>query len=199
MNAIAVMSPFRCNAYRTLMRLAYSKADQIIANSEDTKNDLISHGVVPAHMITVIGNPVLPPVYEELAIEPIEHSWLSDGKFDTILTVGRLHRQKNQAMLIRAFANVAVTRDRLRLIILGEGEERENLLALAMRLGVCQKMDIVPFRENPYPFYKNADLFVLTSDWEGFGNVLVEAMACKTPIISTHCAGGPQTTLGVAT
>ena len=196
MNAVVAMPPFRRLIYKTLMRIAYSRASRIIANSDDTKQDLISHGIVPQRCIVVIGNPVLPPDYEQLANEAVDHPWLHEPQLRVILTVGRLHKLKNQAMLIRAFAKIANDIDNLRLIILGEGEERDNLLALAKELGVGEKMDIVPFRTNPYPFYKNAELFVLTSDWEGFGNVLVEAMACGTPVISTDCPGGPRTILG---
>lgn len=195
MNGVEAMPPLRCLLYKTLMCIAYSRADQIIANSDDTKQDLIRHGVVPQQRIVVIGNPVLPPDFEQLANEAVDHPWLLEPQLRVILSVGRLHKLKNQAMLISAFAKLTNDMDNLRLIILGEGEERESLLALAKKLGVGEKMEIVSFRKNPYPFYKNADLFVLTSDWEGFGNVLVEAMACGTPVISTDCPGGPRTIL----
>lgn len=194
-NGVIAMPPLRRLIYKVLMRLAYSRADRIIANSDDTKQDLIRHWIVPQRRINVIGNPVLPPDYEQLANEAVDHPWLLEPQLKVILSVGRLHRQKNHAMLIGAFAKLTNDMDNLRLIILGEGEERKNLLALANELGVGEKMEIVPFRTNPYPFYKNADLFVLTSDWEGFGNVLVEAMACGTPVISTDCPGGPRTIL----
>lgn len=195
MNAVVAMPPFRRLIYKTLMRITYSSADKVIANSDDTKQDLISNGIIPQQRVVVIGNPVLPPDFEQLAHAAVDHPWLRQPQLGVILTVGRLHKQKNQAMLIIAFAKLANDMDNLRLIILGEGEERENLLALATGLGVGEKIDIVPFRINPYPFYKNADLFALTSDWEGFGNVLVEAMACGTPVISTDCPGGPRTIL----
>lgn len=178
--------------YKTLMRVAYARANRIICNSNDTQNDLLINKIVSKAKSTVVENPVLPENYLKLADEPINHPWLGKKGFKVLLNVGRLHKHKNQEMLIRSFAEARKKIDSLRLIILGEGTEKENLMNVASQLGVASDMQILGFKRNPYPFYRNADLFVLTSRWEGFGNVLVEAMACGVPVISTNCPGGPK-------
>jgi len=192
MNFVAQQKLFSRSLYLILMRIAYYRAKKVIANSEDTKDDIVNYGVVKASKVVVIGNPVLPYNLVTLKSEPPEHPWLKDPSLQVVLSVGRLHKQKNQQMLIKAFAEVQSSLRNVRLIILGEGEEKESLLNLIETLGVSETVDIVPFCSNPYPFYVNADLFVLTSNWEGFGNVLVEAMACGTLVISTDCPGGPR-------
>nr|WP_272499985.1 glycosyltransferase [Chromohalobacter moromii] len=123
------------------------------------------------------------------------HDWLSSSDVLVVLHVGRLDVQKNQALLLSAFSLAVNSVPNLKLVILGEGEEKKNLEELASELGVKDSVDFVAFQDNPYPYYKAADLFVLSSDWEGFGNVIVEALACGTPVISTDCPGGPRTIL----
>ena len=108
-----------------------------------------------------------------------------------ILAVGRLSAQKDFATLLEAFAKVARAR-LVRLIVLGEGEERESLSALADELGAASDVDLPGFAQNPYAYMSAADLFVLSSKWEGSPNVLVEAMACGTPVVSTNCPSGPE-------
>ena len=178
--------------YKKLMRLAYSAADKVIANSYDTKKDLLDIKVVIDEKCDVIGNPVLPPNIESLLQEKVVHKWFEDKSIKTILNVGRLHKQKNQSLLLKAFANAFKQNRSLRLILLGEGEEYGKLLKLAHILDIKSYMQIISFQKNPYPYYKNADLFVLSSSWEGFGNVIVEAMASETPVVCTDCSGGPK-------
>jgi glycosyltransferase involved in cell wall biosynthesis len=107
-----------------------------------------------------------------------------------ILGAGRLTAQKDFPTLIRAFA-LARAAQPMRLILLGEGELREPLRALAADLGIAAQVDLPGFVENPYAFMSRAHVFVLSSAWEGFGLVLVEAMACGTPVVSTDCPAGP--------
>lgn len=192
MNVVFAMPVIKQAIYKRLMRLAYSKADKVIANSDDTKKDLIANKVVADTQCQVIGNPVLPPNVENLMLEKVTHEWFEDKVIKTIINVGRLHKQKNQALLLKAFAKALKQDNRLRLIILGEGEEYESLMSLAQNLGIKEYMQIIKFQANPYPYYKNADVFALSSSWEGFGNVIVEAMACKTPVVCADCAGGPK-------
>jgi glycosyltransferase involved in cell wall biosynthesis len=108
-----------------------------------------------------------------------------------VLGVGRLGRIKNFPLLVKAFARVLPSRD-CRLVILGEGKHRARLLALAQKLGVDHAMDLPGFVHNPIAYMARAKLFVLSSRWEGFGNVLVEALACGTPAVSTDCPSGPS-------
>ncbi|WP_083633054.1 glycosyltransferase [Chromohalobacter japonicus] len=181
--------------YKMLMRFAYRRADVVIANSIDTKKDLISDRIAKEIKVEVIGNPVINDDLVEKIGGALYHDWLSAPDIFVVLHVGRLHAQKNQALLLSAFSLAVKSVPDLKLVILGEGEEKKNLERLAGELGVKDSVDFVDFQDNPYPYYKAADLFVLSSDWEGFGNVIVEALACGTPVISTDCPGGPRTIL----
>ena len=108
-----------------------------------------------------------------------------------ILAAGRLHVSKDFPTLLRAFSLVRKEIPS-RLVILGEGEKRKELEDLAQELGIRKDHDLPGFVENPYKYMKHATVFVLSSQWEGFGNVLVEAMACGCPVISTDCPSGPR-------
>ncbi|MDO0946738.1 glycosyltransferase [Chromohalobacter israelensis] len=181
--------------HKSLMRFSYRRADVVIANSIDTKKDLLDNNIVNESHVKVIGNPVINDDLNEKSRDVLHHEWLSSSDACVVLHVGRLDVQKNQALLLRAFSLAVKSAPGIKLVILGEGEEKNNLENLASELGVKDSVDFVAFQDNPYPYYKAADLFVLSSDWEGFGNVIVEALACGTPVISTDCPGGPRTIL----
>lgn len=192
MNEVLNMNLIKKIWYKALMRLSYSRADLVIANSKDTAHDLLRNNITTETKIIVIDNPVLPADFNKLASREIEHKWLNNDKYKTILTVGRLHHQKNQLLLINAFAQVRKVIPNAYLVIIGKGEEKEKLITKSKELGMIDFIDFIDFQQNPYPFYKNADVFVLSSLWEGFGNVIVEALSCGTKIISTDCPGGPR-------
>jgi glycosyltransferase involved in cell wall biosynthesis len=176
-----------------LMKLSYIGSDRVIANSFDTKKDLLKFKIAPEKKIVVIGNPVLSDKIKEKINEKVVHKWLSSNKkYKVIINVGRLHYQKNQKHLIRAFKNVHLKIPQSRLLIIGEGPEKKKLISLANDLGIEKYIDILSFVNNPYPYYSKSDIFVLTSRWEGFGNVIVEAMASRVPVISVDCPGGPS-------
>ncbi len=96
---------------------------------------------------------------------------------------------KNHSLLLRAFAKLE--RPDARLMFVGDGAGRDALLALACELGVADRVILAGFLSDPTPFYQTADLFALSSNYEGFGNVIVEAMASGTPVVSTDCPSGP--------
>jgi len=181
------------NLYKFLMNLSYKKASKIIANSEDTLNDLILNKIIDKNInAQVIGNPVLPIDVNDLLKEKITHKWFLDKNLKVIVSVGRLVEQKNYPLLLKAFNKALSMNNNLRLVILGEGKLQKELSSLSNKLNIDDKFDILPFQSNPYPYFKNANLFVLSSNWEGFGNVIVESMASSTPIVSTNCIGGPK-------
>src|SRR5690606_28337844 len=103
-----------------------------------------------------------------------------------ILHVGSLKRQKNHPLLLRSFAQITAHEAR-RLMLVGTGQEEAGLRALTAELGIADRVIFAGFHPDPTPFYRTADLFALSSDYEGFGNVIVEAMACGTPVVSTDC------------
>ncbi len=111
--------------------------------------------------------------------------------FPYILSVGRLHPQKNFLLLIKAFAKSKL-KNKYKLIILGEGSERHKLENLINHLGLKNKILLPGKVDNPFPYMKKAKFFVMSSNYEGFPNVLLEALACGTPVISTNCPTGPD-------
>lgn len=121
-----------------------------------------------------------------------EHQELEAGKY--ILGVGRLTKQKRFDVLIKAFHQLN-TKD-YKLVILGEGNQRKELEKLINDLELTDSVIMPGFVSNPYPWYKRATLFVLSSDSEGFGNVIVEALACGIPVISTDCGPVSEILIG---
>ncbi|MCF6211553.1 MAG: glycosyltransferase [Gammaproteobacteria bacterium] len=180
---------------RTLpMRWSYRMAERVIAVSHGVAEDTARVTGLPPERISVAHNPVITSRLLALAEAPLDHPWLAEGEAPVILGAGRLTRQKDFPTLIRAFAQARAARP-CRLIILGDGGQRDQLLALATELGVADDVDLPGFATNPYAWMRAADLFVLSSLWEGSPNVLTEAMACGTPVVSTDCPSGPRETL----
>ncbi|WP_251963228.1 glycosyltransferase, partial [Salinibacter ruber] len=142
----------------------------------------------------IIYNPVVGPKTFELAEQSVDHSWFADERPPVVLGTGRLVEEKGFSTLLRAFAEVVRAR-RARLVILGEGKERPVLEQQAERLGVSDHVWMPGFVSNPMKYMADAEAFVLSSKSEGLGNVLVEAMACGTPVVSTDCPGGPSEVL----
>ena len=175
----------------TLTKYFYPWADEIIAISQGVALDLADVTGLSLDRIKVIYNPVVFPELGKKGQELVTHPWFFESAVPIILGVGRLTKQKDFPTLIRAFALVRQTR-LARLVILGEGEERSSLEALVRDLNLDDDVSLPGFINNPYAYMKKANVFVLSSAWEGFGNVLVEAMACGTTVISTDCPSGPR-------
>ena len=178
----------RARALPVFMRRAYPKADAIVAVSEGVARDLAALIGVPRGMITRIYNPVVTPELAARAGEPLDHPWFRAGEPPVVLGAGRLVPAKDYECLLRAFATLRARRP-ARLVILGEGAERPRLERLVATLGIDADVQMPGFVENPYRYMSRAAVFALTSRWEGFGNVLVEAMACGTAVVSTDCHG----------
>ncbi|WP_228716785.1 glycosyltransferase [Billgrantia pellis] len=109
-----------------------------------------------------------------------------------IVNVGRLVPAKDQALLLRAYSQSGVS---LPLVLVGDGQERDRLEALAKELGIAERVVFAGQRDNPYPWMRHARLFVLSSRFEGMGIVLFEALACGTPVLSVDCPGGIRSVL----
>lgn len=168
-------------------------ADTIVAVSSDTAKDL--QGRLPrtaAGQVHPIPNPVVTPVLLEQARLPVEHSWFGDPGTPVVLTAGRLFiRQKDQPTLLNAFAEILKSRP-AKLIVLGEGPDKARLTDLARQLGIHRSVDFVGFQTNPFAFMARAQVFVLSSAFEGLPTVLIEAMACGVPVVATDCPSGPR-------
>jgi glycosyltransferase involved in cell wall biosynthesis len=176
---------------RTSIRRLYPFAERIIVPSDGVADDLIAHFGVDPGQLRVVCSPIVSPRLLELASRPVQHPWFRPGEPPVILGVGELGARKDFETLIRAFALVRAERP-CRLVILGRGRRHDRLRALAAELDVADDIDLPGFRDNPYAFMQKASLFALSSRWEGLGIVLVEALACGTPVVSTDCPSGPR-------
>jgi glycosyltransferase involved in cell wall biosynthesis len=171
-------------------RLLYPWADGIVSVSQGVAEDLAKVTKLPKKRINLIYNPVITPELFVKAREKLNHPWFQPGEPPVILAVGRLHLQKDYPTLLRAFLRVRQLR-RCRLVILGEGPEKDNLSNLINELGLQADVAMLGFVDNPYAYMKSSAAFVLSSAWEGFGNVIAEALAVGTPVVSTNCESGP--------
>lgn len=174
---------------------AYPFADSIVAVSEGTGDDLAQVIDIDRKRIQCIYNPLVSAALTEQAQRPAEHRWFDDTAVPVVIAVGRLEPQKNFSLLIRAFARVAAVRD-CRLLILGDGSERDMLAALTASLGLEHRVDMPGFAPNPHAHVARAAVLVLSSDFESLANVVIEAMAVGTPVIATDCPSGPSEALG---
>jgi glycosyltransferase involved in cell wall biosynthesis len=174
-----------------LLRTFYPWATCVIAVSQGAADDLARSSGLPRNRVRVVYNPVITPTMIALASETPGHPWFSAGQPPVILGVGRLTRQKDFPTLLRAFAAVRQRRS-ARLMILGEGEDRTQLEALAEELGVTDEVALPGFRENAMAYMAKSALFVLSSAWEGLPTVLIEALAAGTRVVSTDCPSGPR-------
>jgi len=172
-------------------RRIYRWADRVVAVSEGVAEDVEKLFLVPRDKIEVIYNPIISKELDNKINEPVEHPWLNQDKNPVILGVGRLIGQKDFSTLIKSFSKIKKIKDNTKLIILGEGRDRIKLEKEIKDLGLNENVDLPGYVDNPYSFMKKASVLVLSSAWEGFGNVLVEAMAAGTPVVATNCPSGP--------
>lgn len=172
------------------MRFWYPRADAVIAPSRALGDELQRHAGVDPERLHVIPNPILTPEFEALAAAPLDDAWFEPGEPPVVLAAGSLEPRKDFATLLRAFARMRSQRP-ARLVILGEGRERSQLGSLARELGIAEDVRMPGYEPNPYRYMKRASVFVLCSRREGSGAVLVEALACGTPAVSTDCPVGP--------
>ena len=179
--------PYR---WRRRYRRLFTIAAHFVGVSEGVSKSLAATIRVPSDKITTIYNPVFTAdIALKMAAIP-NHRWLLDGDVPVILAAGRLSHQKDYPTLIRSFARVAKRRS-CRLVILGEGRKRRPLERLVARLGLADRVSLPGWVENPFSFMSRADVFVLSSIYEGLPGVLVQALACRCPCVSTDCPAGP--------
>jgi glycosyltransferase involved in cell wall biosynthesis len=176
----------KARAMLAAMAITYPRADTVVAVSDGVAADLRDLLPGSARKVQTVYNPIVTKRLLEQAAETA--SGIPPGP--VILAVGRLTRQKDFQTLIKAFSLLDETIV-AKLVILGEGELRQELEKLAATLNISERVVMPGFVSNPYAWMRAADLFVLSSAWEGLPTVLIEAMACGTPVVSTDCPSGP--------
>ncbi len=170
-----------------LSRFFYPLSDAIVAVSHASADDLVRYGVAPLEKVRVIYNPVLSERIFELQKKPPALDWLQRKDAPVVLAAGRLAPEKDYPTLLRAFSSLET---KARLIIMGEGGERAQLESLVRELGLEDRVLLPGFVENPYACMAHADVFVLSSRYEGLPGVLIQSMACGLTPVATDCPGG---------
>ncbi len=176
------------------MRHSYGKADVIVSVSRAVADEVAAIAGVARQAIRIISNPVITPELIESSRAPVAHEWFQPGRPPVILGVGRFVPAKGFHILLEAFSRV---RAEARLVILGEGPQRDPLLRRAGELGLSADVWLPGFVRNPAAYLAKASVFVMPSSFEAFGLVLVEALALGTPAIASD-TGGSREILGPA-
>ena len=169
--------------------VALRRAETVVTVSQSVAEDLATHVGRARKRIDVIHNPIDIDAVQSGAQAPPPHDWFQDD-VPVVVSAGRLHSQKDHQTLLRALARLH-ERGTVRAILLGEGPERRRLDEQSRELGISSDTAFPGFVENPYAFMARADVFALPSPVEAFGNVVVEALACGTPVVATESSGGP--------
>ena len=172
--------------FKKLIPTLYNHADQVIAICQGVKNDLIENFGVKVPVDVIYNAGFEQDIYQkmqqgsDLVVAPIQ-----------LVACGRLTEQKGFDILIDAIANIQINED-FKLWILGTGPDEQKLKKQVSENGLSEKIIFTGFVDNPYSYFKEADIFLLSSRWEGFGNVITEAMACGTAVVATNCDFGPN-------
>ncbi len=204
-NRFAALKDLQGKFVNKIIKYIYSakNVSKVVTVSKGIRESFIEHLDMDEDTIVTIYNPYNIDEIKSFSKEELgEFSSLFD--YQVLSITGRLTMQKGQWYLLRIFRELKKTKPELKLIILGDGEMKEEIVELSKNLGLKtysvwekevfnESFDVyfMGFQKNPFKFVKASKLFIMTSLWEGFGNTIVEAMACGTPVISTDCKSGP--------
>jgi len=180
-----------------LMGRAYAGADHVAAVSHGVTRDLVNNVGVARDHITVLHNPTIGPNFAARMAQPVDHPWFQPGQPPVLLAVGRLAGQKDLPTLLAAFARAQQQRP-MRLVLLGEknptarvNTSKTSVAEIIEAHGIGKNIELLGYDPNPIRYMARADLFILSSRFEGFPNVLLEAIASGCPVVSTDCPSGP--------
>jgi glycosyltransferase involved in cell wall biosynthesis len=180
--------PLKKALWNFMIKFFCRYSDYVVAASKGIREECISGYKAERKKVIVVNNSVDVQSVTELSAKPVEGETPCDALI--ISTAGRLAPEKNMEVLLKSFAKLR--RDlNVRLWVIGDGPERRNLEYLAASLNLTDSVVFWGFQENPYKFIGRSDVFVHTSLFEGFGNIILEAMACGVPVIATDCPFGP--------
>lgn len=179
--------PVRRRLFATLARRVYSRADAVEATSQGIAEDLVHNYDVPRHRISILHNPVDVDEIARAGRQPLDGALL-EARLPTVISAGRLAHAKNLPLLVDAL-HVLARRLPYRAWILGQGELEGELRDRLTTAGLKDRVSLLGFQGNPWKFMARADVFLLTSRYEGFGNVVIEAMASGLPVVATASDG----------
>jgi glycosyltransferase involved in cell wall biosynthesis len=187
---LATRGPIERWVQRNSMGRLYPLADQIIVTSAGVADDMATYTGLARGRIRVVPSPVVPAALFDADLPRPNHPWFNDPERPLILSAGELCSRKGFDTLLRGFARARSERP-CRLMILGRGNARDRLLALARDLDVGDDFALPGYVTQPYAWMAHADLFAFSSRWEGLGFVVIEALAVGTPVVATDCPSGP--------
>lgn len=172
-----------------LSKLLFPRAERIVAVSQGVAEELINEFPALKSKISVINNPIITDEFLSVKNLPVDHPFFN-GENKVIISAGRLTKSKNFDLLIRAFHKLKSS-EHLKLIILGDGEENHHLKHLIKQLQLTDNVSFPGFVNDPCRYFTKAEIFVLSSDYEGLPGVIIEALACGCKVVSTDCENGP--------
>lgn len=200
----------RLKIFRNLIRLLYRRANYVVAPSEQIKDDIINNFRLTGENIRVINNFIDTELIENKKTEIIESEILNVfEKYSVLINVGRITSAKAQWLLTGVLKQVKLTVPETKLIIVGDGPQKAEFISSAKEQDLkvyefrsnphCEPEELstsdvlmLGFRKNPFTYMAKSDVFILSSVYEGFPNVLIEAMQCGLPVVSSDCLSGPR-------
>lgn len=182
---------FKIRVLHSLVKLQYPKADLVICPSNGVASDLVQNFGINEKKISVIYNPLDFNLISKLSNEPIRNLNFFNKNEKIIIGLGSLSKQKDFSTLIKAVKEVNKMYN-CKLLIIGEGNERERLESLIINLELQGKVLMPGFKKNPFKYLKQSDVFVLSSKYEGLPNSLIQAFLLDIPCIATDCKSGPR-------
>jgi len=174
------------------VKLWFNKATKIVAVSQGIKEDLTRNFGIKKDIIKVMYNPIDVEKIQKLSKQSLEQRYEAVFQRPVIINIGRLSEQKGQWHLIRIFREVKKQHRDVKLVIIGEGSMKSLLEKFIQELDLEDEVHLLGWQQNPYKFLARANMFVSSSLWEGLPMVMLEAIACGLPVISTDCKTGPR-------
>lgn len=189
---VATERTLKDRVVETVVPRLYPAADGIIAVSDGVAEGLTERMPIERGDVSVLHNPVDVAAIQRRARQPVDHRWLDDESKDVIVFVGRHTEQKDLETWVRTFQQVHEENPQTRGIIAGTGPHSDKIAVLVDTLGLSEVVDMPGYVENPYGLMSRADVFLLSSRYEGLPTVLIEAFACGCPVVATDCESGPR-------
>jgi len=194
-NTVGINETAKQRLVQRLAAVTSDRAGQFVAVSQGAAESVVKElGVAPEN-VSVLHNPIPVADIRAQAVDAADHRWIRSADHEVVLGIGRLAPQKDYATFLEAVRLLHERRPAVRAIIVGRGPERDALETMASDIGVADAVDFAGYVDNPYRYMTGADVLAMSSIHEGLPTVLIEAMACGCPVVSTDCPSGPRTIL----